>query len=113
MVRRLIFSFATILLLFFLGKTVSAQETTNPPVNVQVTVDQTSLEVDAPLQAVLILRNTTAYTLTNLSAQLQSTTFVLPNTINLTDTLLPYTSTSVTADLHSPMTGIHNLIFTV
>ncbi len=103
-----------LLFLFFFGTVVYAQEeNSSPSPQIQLAVDRTSLNTGESVQAVLVLRNTTPYTLSNITAQLQGTSFNVVNSIDLPDTLSPYTSAQAVYTLQSQNAGSQNLIFAV
>lgn len=76
-------------------------------------VDRTTLELGEPNQAILTLRNTTPYTLTNVSAELQGTTFSLTDSIELPASLAPQSSAQASYTLQSQTVGLQNAIFAV
>ena len=93
------------LLFFLMAKGALAQEGPETPVEIQVAVERTTLEVGELNQAILTLRNTTPYTLTNVSAQVQGTTFTVMDSIELPDILAPHSSRQASYTLTSQTAG--------
>jgi hypothetical protein len=93
--------------------TLAHEENNAPPAQIQLTVDRTTLDVGDLSQAILVLRNTSPYTLTGVAAQFHGTAFKALNSTNLPDTLPPYSSTQAEYTLQSQVTGSHNIIFAV
>jgi hypothetical protein len=91
----------------------SAQEDSKPPLETQLTLDRATLKVGESTQAILVLRNTSPYTLTGVSAQLRGTTFNLLTSTDLPDTLSPQSSTQAEYLLQSQLAGSHNAVFVV
>ncbi|NJN96548.1 MAG: hypothetical protein HC875_21800 [Anaerolineales bacterium] len=99
--------------LFSAVPTFAQEESKAPPAQIQLTVDRTTLNVGDSSQAILILRNTSPYTLTGIAAQFQGTAFKTLNLTNLPDTLSPYSSTQAEYTLQSQVAGSHNVTFAV
>ena len=89
------------------------QEKAPPPLEAQLTLERTTLTTGEAAQATLILRNTSIYTLTNLTVRFQGTTFQANSLASVPDTLSPYASTTIDYTLKSQMTGSHNTAFVV
>jgi hypothetical protein len=104
---------AATVLLILLPYVVLAQEDDRLNINTQLLFDQTSLAVGETGIAILTLRNATPYTLTNITAQLQGTTFDLIQATPLPDTVSPFSAVQAESTLQSQTAGSQNLIFTV
>jgi hypothetical protein len=105
----------TILLLIFLtfSDVVLAQEDNTPPAKIQLAFDQTTLKKGQSGRTILVLRNTTPYTLADVSARLQETTFTIISSTDLSQTLSPHTSTQAEYTLQSLVAGSQNVVFKV
>lgn len=92
----------------------SAQEDDDEPaVETQLLFDRTNLTTNESGVAILSLHNTTPYTLTNVAAELQGTTFELLQSTPPPNLLPPFTSVQAEYTLQSQTSGSQNLIFTV
>ena len=105
----------TILLFIFLtfSYVVLAQEDNTSPTEIQLALDQTTLKKGQSAQAILVLRNTTPYTLTDVSAHLQGTIFAIISSTDLPNTFPPYASTQAEYILQSLVAGSQNVVFKV
>lgn len=101
------------LVFFLVGKGTLAQEGSDIPVEIQLAVEQSTLEVGELNQAILTLRNRTPYTLTHVSSQLQGTTFSVTHSIELPEILAPYSSRQASYTFKSQTAGSYNAIFAV
>jgi len=106
-------SLVTLLLCLLPTSVSSAQENNNKPLEIQLAIDRKTLEVNESTQATLILHNTTAYTLTNVSAELQGVAFKVLNSTSLPNSLPPHVSAQANYVLQSQISGSHNAIFIV
>jgi hypothetical protein len=112
----LVLLFLILFLLLRLWSPVStfAQEESNaPPAQIQLAIDRTTLNVGDSTQGILVLRNTSSYTLTNVTAQFWGTGFTVANPTPLLDSLPPHSSAQAEYFLQSQIAGSHNLIFAV
>jgi hypothetical protein len=109
--------FAAVLLItptLYLPHIVLGQEGSDAPKpEIQLVVDHTLLNSGDSSEAILILRNTTPYTLTDIEAQFQGTTFTVIDSTDLPTILSPYTSAQANYTLQSQTVGSHNVVFVV
>ncbi len=92
---------------------VLAQGDDKATVEIELVSERTTLTVGESSTIILTVHNTTPYTLTGVSTQLQGSVFKLINLPNLTDTISPYASTQAEYTLQSQTIGSHNAIFVV
>lgn len=87
-----------------------AQETPPAPIEVEFAVDQTSIKQDETIQAVVVLRNTTGFTITQVSLQFQTMAFSPVQVADPPDNLLPFASAQASYIFAGQETGNRNLI---
>lgn len=92
---------------------ILAQEDDKAVVEARLFFDHSTLTTGESGAAILNLYNTMPYTLTNVAARLQGSTFDLVDSTSLPNTLPPYTNAQVEYTLKSQTAGSQNLIFTV
>ena len=90
-----------------------AQEPQQPPADISLHVSTLSLAPGEPLQALLVLQNTTAFTLTNVHVEFQQHTMHLLDTTDVPTTLTPFSSIQSNATLQTQQTGSQNILVTV
>lgn len=92
---------------------LAQEDQSSPPLKIQLTLDRAVLTADETTQATLTLRNISAFTLTNVTVQLQGTAFSSNAFPSVPDPIAPYSGARLDYGLQSQMVGSHNASFVV
>lgn len=111
--KRLQLSIAILLCTLPFSYTAFAQQDTIDILDAELVLERTKLTVNETTSAMLILRNTTPYTLTNITVEPGGTAFQINNSPSLPDIMQPHSGTKIDYDLQGKNPGSYNIIFIV
>jgi len=90
---------------------IQAQEVPSKPLEIELSLDRSSMRANDTCQALLVIRNTSCYTVTNIGARLIGENLGVETHGSLATVISPYSSASTEYTLRGTSVGSHNVVF--